>query len=243
MPFNPALGVLALQAIPEFIKLGEGISQGVKANRIGENTVRPIRKTNEYYKDFLSNAQAEAFVSGIPGEGQIRNDLFESQAGAMEAISQSQQSPVAMMMGFLGAQENANESIERIGTAGANYRAGQLNNYYNALQVNAQQEDLNWQYNEAAPYDEAMAAKSALEYGSRANIFGGVKGLAQTGVNAMVMAKQGAFKSGAPAESWESQVDPSISNTYDLQALRSNLEQIYGPMTDQQFFSLIPGRK
>lgn len=244
---------LALQAAPEINKWMVSQDQKNKAENLGRDYPRPERKTSDFYKDYLSSTAMEAYNSGLPGESGILNNLRGLQGSSMRAIGESQQSPAAMMAGFLGTQQQMGEQINDLGVQGAQYRASQLPAYYDALNQMGQEDMANWEWNQKDPYEDAMGAKSALEYGAITNKGNALTGMANVGVNAIAMNQMGAFggknkipgfdpgfngkntKGAVDSGVNPGIMDPNMTNTYDLEDLRQQAENSFGPMNDAQF--------
>ena len=247
---------LALQAAPEINKFIVGQKQKKQAEKLGRDYPRPERKTSEFYRDYLTNSAMEAYTSGLPGEGGILNNLRSLQGTSMRAIGESQQSPAAMMAGFLGTQQQMGEQVGNLGVQAAQYRASQLPAYYSALDKMGQEDNANWEWNKQDPYEDAMGAKSALEFGAITNKANALVGLGNVGVNAVTLNAMGAFGNktggggggfdpkltggikGAMDSPVSSPIDPGIVNSYDLESIREDAEAALGKMSDDIFMKV-----
>jgi hypothetical protein len=229
--------------------------QKKQAEKLGRDYPRPERKTSEFYRDYLTNSAMEAYTSGLPGEGGILNNLRSLQGTSMRAIGESQQSPAAMMAGFLGTQQQMGEQVGNLGVQAAQYRASQLPAYYSALDKMGQEDNANWEWNKKDPYEDAMGAKSALEYGAITNKANALTGLGNVATNAVILKALGAFNDGTqPGSKFDpeltkgmkgamdspvsSPINPGIVDSYDITSIRQDAEDAFGPMPDDFFMKV-----
>jgi hypothetical protein len=173
----------AIAAVPELVKMGAGLGQKVKSNRLIKNNKRPTLNypvPQEYYDNMMA-AKNMAGVSGLPGQGQIENRMDAQGANAISLASQTQQSPAAIMAGVSSMSNNLMGAEADLGVKGAEFKAKNLAQYFGANEQLAGAElnkfNNEWDWNYAQPYLSAMSAASALREGGAQNAFSGLEGL------------------------------------------------------------------
>lgn len=173
----------AIAAVPELVKMGAGLGQKIKSNRLIKNNKRPTLNypvPQEYYDNMMA-AKNMAGVSGVPGQGQIENRMDAQGANAISLASQTQQSPAAIMAGVSSMSNNLMGAEADLGVKGAEFKAKNLAQYFGANEKLAGAElnkfNNEWDWNYAQPYLSAMSAASALREGGAQNAFSGLEGL------------------------------------------------------------------
>lgn len=186
MAISPLAASAILGAVPAAYQLGTGISQDIKARRLGKKKrpeyVIPGEITNNV--GLAKGAYNAASAYGLPGQGRIENNLMRSQAQAQEGILQSQQNPSASLLGLTAVNQNTNNAVADLGVNAAQFRQGNMDNTRQGLmsanQVLAQYRDMEFEKNRMEPFRNAMQAAAALRAGSISNIHGSLGSLANT---------------------------------------------------------------
>jgi len=174
MPIPIGLGVAA--AAPELLKLYQAFGQNKEANRLA-SMKRPSYQIPSSIMEYLNQAKFNAMANGLPGQAQLEAKQAGQQANAIGAIQRSQGSPSAMLTGIAAVNQNALQAGQDLAVKGAQYRAGQQGQYYNALRAMGNEQKAQWEWDKKSPYLNAMAAASALRNASMRNLQGGVEGL------------------------------------------------------------------
>lgn len=172
-----------IAAIPEIYKIAQGFSQKRKAKKLAQE--RPEYQIPEAQKQALATLQAGALDPRVPGETQAREALGASTQRGIEAVQQSGSSPAEIIAGISNLASQEQRGLGQIGVQGAQLREQRRGDLVQGLGRQAQFEQAQQQYNVLDPYAADMQAKAALEEGAAQNIFGGVKGLAGAGVEAL----------------------------------------------------------
>lgn len=156
---------LPLAAIPVAIKGISGIAQMISGRRL-MNTERPVRE--------------------IPAEAQIALTLAQKRAGAQSlterntnlgaALAASNANRVARQSGnaaaIVGVQAQQGATMREGAVAGVRERMGNEAVFRQELANMAQQKDLNFQFNEFAPYAEKVQRGSDMFGAGAKNLFG-----------------------------------------------------------------------
>lgn len=177
------LVALAAAAVPELVKLGVGASQKAKSKRLIKNNPLPTLNypiPKEVYENLMA-AKNMAGQFGLPGQGQIENNMTESSANALYKASQVQQSPAAIMAGATAMNNDLMGQQADLGVEAAEYKDQKLAQYFGANNqlADAKQRkfEQEWDWNQAQPYLSAMSAASALREGGARNAYSGLQGL------------------------------------------------------------------
>lgn len=215
--------MVGMAAVPQLVKLFQSADQARKARQFA-STPRPSYEIPQAVKEYLNQAKFNAMASGLPGAGQLEAKQAQQQANAIGAIQRTQQSPSAMLAGIAAVDQNAKNGGLDLAVKGAQYRAGQQGQYYNALQQMGKQQMAQWEWNKKSPYLNAMAAASALRNASMRNLQGGLEGLSSIGQEALML-KKSAWKN-TPDTQTTTQT-PSIDD--------ATLQQMYQPMVNDYY--------
>lgn len=204
----PAL--LAAAAIPSLYKIGSGIGQKIKSNKINPN--RPIYNPSEYQippevKQYLSMTQNRLVDPRLPGQQATEDKLgavtsnaafdIGATGGGLNAISSIYGKQMDETAGLgIKAAENYQEQKLAKENAVANalqYSAGQ-----NAIKQNQdlQRSDKMFDYNQNQPYQKDINAKGALTQAANTNLFNGIDSLSTLG--SMYLMDKGDGNGGSP---------------------------------------------
>jgi hypothetical protein len=115
---------------------------------------------------------------GLPGQGNIQNQLDADTANAAENLNITQQSPAAIAAGVIATWKNQMQQDARLGVQAAQNKQQLTNQLYAANQVNAGYDEKNFNYNVEQPFKRALAEAAQLEGAAVENAN---KGLQQQG--------------------------------------------------------------
>lgn len=180
----PLVAAALISSAPALLQAGQGISQGIRAKKLG-NMKSPMYTVPQPITDNVRAAQM-AYAAGLPGQGRIENNIGQNTAAANQAIIQSQQSPAAMLAGISSVNQNANNAIADLGVNAAQYRASQLNSLMSARDALARYQDRQFEINKLRPFEQQMAAASALRGASQQNLHGAAQSAADNFSNLYV---------------------------------------------------------
>ena len=193
----PAVAAAIISAAPALLQLGQGIAQGGRAGKIKGN--RPMYGTPNEILQNEKDAKAAYNAStayGLPGQGRIQNNLSNQQSNALNAITQTQNNPSAVLAGIAAIDANSKNAMADLGMDAARFRQQNMDStrmgLFSARQALAAYRDREFEINRMKPFTDAMAAKGALRGAAQQNIYGGVASLANTAGN--YNAANGGFK-------------------------------------------------
>ena len=179
-----ALPLLPMMA-PAALNAGLSIYQLIKAKQLGDkmdSEGRPIRQVPNALQDAYSRVAGLATQRQLPGQSIIENKIRNSTASASNALSQ-----IASGGEALGSLENLYSSeqnkIADLGVAGEQEwlkKQGLLTDIQGKV---ASEEDLNFNYNQAAPWDNKMLERSMLLSGGLQNLSGGINSASNAFIN------------------------------------------------------------
>jgi hypothetical protein len=157
-------------AIPALYKTFSGINQVSKANTGLANLTRPTYNMPEEIARALRMTQQAYADPYMPGQG-VMTDRAEQQAANAYAQSKESGNPFAAISQI---QANANDQLQNIGVASANYQSQDFNRLLGMLQTVAGYRDTEFQMNKFAPYAEKSQEFRDMLGAGHKNIYGGL---------------------------------------------------------------------
>lgn len=182
---DPVTLSLLMSAGVGAIKSGFGAWQFGKGKRLEEENVRPEYQIPDEVFEALRSVQAQMQQFELPGQDLIEQNLSESTAGAIRSAREFSASPAAASQAAIQAYASEMRAKRDIGIEAADRQDRLKDTYREALAVLSGYRDKAFQINEMDPYQEAMAASSAMKGAGIQNIFSGLSDIAGVGVNAL----------------------------------------------------------
>jgi hypothetical protein len=182
-------GMLAAQAIPTAINLAQAISQKKKANEFAK-TQRPQYEIPQGVLDAVNQSKYLASMRELPGQNLMEGRLGQNTAKGIAEMKNVAANPADLASNVARMYGAQNDAMNNIGIqAGQNWlgQQGQLNQSLNRLGQYQQQQ---WDYNKNQPYQNAMAASSALNEGAFRNAMAGGTNIASGISGALNMQNQ-----------------------------------------------------
>ncbi len=166
---DPVTLFLISQGIGAAINLGKAAHQAHKANKLAK-TERPNYEPPQAAKDALMNAKFMASQTELPGQTIMEEKLNQSTSGAISNLKDVSSSGAALGNNIANIYRSNVNGQNQIGLAAAqNYNNNQAN-YRNQLNNMAGYEQYQFDYNQNQPYQNNMAASSALREGAFRNL-------------------------------------------------------------------------
>jgi len=174
---------LALALAPAAIQAGTGIYQAVKGNQLRNSMDRPTYEIPQEILDSLTDAQIQA-LRGMPAEQkqQYIDNVMRSQQASLDAMGDRK----AGLAGLAGVQQTAVDAYRNMLSMDAQQRQANEQALQNTRGVVAGFRDKSFDYNQAQPYQETMAAAEAMTGAGMQNIMGGVQSGSQMGLDAVM---------------------------------------------------------
>lgn len=185
-PFTAMMLLKAgISAVPALGKLGAGIWQSIKGNRIEKQNPYPdwLEKT---VPDSILKAtglmEKLAGAEDLPGGDLYRNQLSKSTAQGLEAARDM--GPGAATSTIPGLVQSEQDALANLGMKFADYKVGATKDLATQLGLQGQYESAAEQFNNMLvldKYKSAMASASAMKGAGIQNLFGGLSDLAGVG--------------------------------------------------------------
>lgn len=175
---------LASSLIPSIAQGITGSRQKKEAERIRKGTTRPTYETPMKAKKMESIAEQQA-TQGLVGRSTLEDRLRSSTAGAVRATEEVATSPASRLAAITATYGQEMEGMEDIAMKDAQARLEAANRLARTYGAMADYQDKEFAYNKQAPYEEAMAAASALTGAGMQNTQGMFEGLSRAGVAAL----------------------------------------------------------
>ena len=169
MPLPIAAAIIggALIAGSAANKYFTGKKQGNQAKGL-RNQSRPFDRPEQEF--FTNQALARTQISqGLPGADRMRARNNQIVSGTAYNSSKYGASPAQILAAISQASGRGMDAEADIGAEGAKYRANAVTNLQAQNTALGERKRKAWEYNYAKPYDEDMAAASALEQAAMAN--------------------------------------------------------------------------
>jgi len=172
---------LALTLIPAAVQTGMGIYQTFKGNQLRNSMDRPTYEIPQEILDSLTDAQIQA-LRGMPAEQkqQYLDNVMRSQQASLDAMGDRK----AGLAGLAGVQQTALDAYRNMLSMDAQQRQANEQALQNTRGVVAGFRDKAFDYNQAQPYDQTMAAAEGMTGAGMQNIMGGVQAGSQMGLDA-----------------------------------------------------------
>ena len=173
---------LALALAPAAIQGGTGIYQAVRGNQLRNSMDRPTYEIPQEILDSLTDAQIQA-LRGMPAEQkeQYLSNIMRAQQASLDAMGDRK----AGLAGLPGVQQTALDAYRNMLSMDAQQRQANEQALQNTRGVVAGFKDKEFEYNQALPYQQTMAAAEAMTGAGMQNIVGGVQAGSQMGLDAM----------------------------------------------------------
>lgn len=154
-------------------QVGLGVYQGIKANKMEKDLVRPTYETPEQINE-ITNIARRLYGSDMPGMDAMEQRTKSSTAEALKT-AKDVGTPSNILGSLASVYGSEMKSLEDLGIANAEYSTQMADKLKSALSVEAGYADKEFEYNEADPYSEKAAAISALKEAAIKNVFGGAQ--------------------------------------------------------------------
>lgn len=175
---------LASSLIPSIAQGITGGRQKREAERIRRETVRPVYKTPMSAKKALNVAEQQA-TQGLVGRSILEDRLRSSTADAVRATEEVATSPASRLAAITATYGQEMEGMEDIAMADAQARLEAANRLARAYGAMADYEDREFDINKQRPFEESMAAASALTGAGMQNVQGALEGISRAGAAAL----------------------------------------------------------
>jgi hypothetical protein len=171
---------LASSIIPSIAQGITGGKQKREAERLRKSTTRPTYETPLSAKKALGISEQQA-TQGLVGRSILEDRLRSSTAGAVRATEEVATSPASRLAAITATYGQEMEGMEDIAMADTQARLEAANRLSRAYGAMADYEDREFDINKQRPFEDTMAAASALTGAGMQNVQGALEGISRAG--------------------------------------------------------------
>ena len=175
---------LASSIIPSIAQGITGGKQKREAERLRKSTTRPTYETPLSAKKALGISEQQA-TQGLVGRSILEDRLRSSTAGAVRATEEVATSPASRLAAITATYGQEMEGMEDIAMADTKARLDAANRLARAYGTMADYEDREFDINKQRPFEDTMAAASALTGAGMQNVQGALEGISRAGASAL----------------------------------------------------------
>jgi hypothetical protein len=175
---------LASSIIPSIAQGITGGKQKREAERLRKSTTRPTYETPMSAKKMQGIAEQQA-TQGLVGRSILEDRLRSSTAGAVRATEEVATSPASRLAAITATYGQEMEGMEDIAMADTKARLDAANRLARAYGTMADYEDREFDINKQRPFEDTMAAASALTGAGMQNVQGALEGISRAGAAAL----------------------------------------------------------
>jgi hypothetical protein len=176
---DPMTITAILSAIPQLTKMGIGIGQNAKANRLMESNVRPDYEIPAEMQQTLDLVKMMTTATEMPGQSLLEGKLdaqFANQTQDIKDVSVSSADALSSIVNAGGRQQMVMADI--------GYQAASRKDSMNQLLMQtlgnmATYRDKAWELNKLQPYLDTANTASAMKQGGMTNLYSGLEGLSR----------------------------------------------------------------
>jgi len=182
-------GMLAAQAVPTAINLAQAISQKKKGSEFS-NAQRPQYNIPQGVLDQVNQAKYLAGMRELPGQNLMEGRLGQNTAKGIAEMKNVAANPADLASNVARMYGAQNDAMNNIGIQAGQNWLGQQGRLGQALGNLGQYQDKQWDYNTNQPYQNSMAAASALKEAAFRNAMAGGMNIASGVSGALNMQNQ-----------------------------------------------------
>ena len=166
---DPVTALIAPQALKSAI----GGLQWLFGNKRANNLDRPSRYTVPAVSEAVATSRYQT-QGQRPGSSLAKDQIKETQANTVSQVQKAGGTSSTAMAAALGAQNQASNALLQENVLDDQFKLNANMQFLRSLQMLAQEQGLNWRWNEAEKYmEEADAARNLQESGLQ-NFMGGL---------------------------------------------------------------------
>lgn len=198
----PMALMLAAQAIPTAINLGKSYVQGRQAKQLIKDNPRPNYEIPQALQEAVQQARYIAGMRELPGQNLMEQRLGKNLGTGVAELKNVSANPSDLASNIARLYSGQNDSINDLNMAAGQNWLNNQEGLREALSQLSKQQAFQWDVNKFQPYQNAMAAASALKEGSFRNLSAAGQNMASgiTGMGNMQFANNylKALNGGAP---------------------------------------------
>jgi hypothetical protein len=157
------------QLIPMGVKAIKGVQQGAQAKKLA-NTPRPQYQIPQEVLQSLNQAKYMASMTELPGQNLMESKIGQNVSKGISELERVSSNPADLASNVSRMYLGANDQINNIGVQAAQQWLQNQGMLGNKLENMGAYRDKEFQLNQMDPYQNNMAAASALREGSFRNL-------------------------------------------------------------------------
>lgn len=175
IPLAVAAGISA--GVPAILKVTQSIQQANQAKRLEEKYDRPVYEIPDELLEAENLIAQQAARSDIPGQAYVEEQIDRSSTNTLAEMIRVSDNPGDILNRAMQLNQNRNDQIAGLGVQGAQMKRDAQFALADFQRLLASYRDKEFEYNENAPYQAAMASASALRGASNQNLNSGLTDL------------------------------------------------------------------
>ena len=174
----------AIAAIPAIMQFMQGIKQQGQADELGQ-IQRPTRTVPPAVQEMINRSRILAGQTKAPGADILENKLLSTSAAGVNDIKNTASSSSSALSAITNLYGNQMGGLNDLSIRNQDYSQQMMEQLLGNLNVLGGEQNKNFDYNFADPYDNAKKAESALRYGADKNKYNAVNNLAGNATGAI----------------------------------------------------------
>lgn len=174
----------AIAAIPAIMQFIQGIKQQGQADELGQ-IQRPTRTVPPAVQEMINRSRILAGQTKAPGADILENKLLSTSAAGVNDIKNTASSSSSALSAITNLYGNQMGGLNDLSIRNQDYSQQMMEQLLGNLNVLGGEQNKNFDYNFADPYDNAKKAESALRYGADKNKYNAVNNLAGNATGAI----------------------------------------------------------
>jgi hypothetical protein len=166
---DPITMMALSQLIPMGVKAIKGVQQGAQAKKLA-NTPRPEYQIPQEVLQSLNQAKMMASMTELPGQNLMESKIGQNVSKGISELERVSSNPADLASNVSRMYLGANDQINNIGVQAAQQWLQNQGLLGNKLENIGAMRDKQFLLNEMQPYENNMAAASALREGSFRNL-------------------------------------------------------------------------
>jgi hypothetical protein len=175
------VSMLLMSLIPSGINLAKSAIQGIKANKMAKTT-RPEYQIPQAIQEATNNARYQAGMTQLPGQNLMQQKLNQQGAGALANLKDVSSNGAGLGSNIANIYRSNVNAQNDLGIASAQNWNNNQSMLRGQLGQLGQAQNYQFDYNKNQPYQNRMAASSALREGAFRNLSAAGNDIAAAGL-------------------------------------------------------------
>lgn len=167
---------LIASLIPSLMQGAKAIFDSEKVSDLS-SVRRPTRYVAPAIQEAVDRARIMATQTKVPGADALENNILSAGGAGIRDIKEFATSPSSALSAVSNLYGNLSGELQKLNIRNEGYNTEQIQNLIQTLPMLGAEQNKNWQYNEADPYDAAKKAEAAFRYSRDQNAFNSVSNI------------------------------------------------------------------